>query len=107
MLLPGDDGFAQTALAIFVYAVLPTLHEVLGVALFGKTLGKRLVGIDVRRVDGSQVGWSKSLVRFVIPFAGFNLFIVGGLLVWLSILFDSGRWQGWHDQAASTVVTRK
>lgn len=102
-----DSVAADAVLAIVLYLLLPASYEVLCVAKLGRTLGKQLVGIQVCGDDGMPVRFSQSLVRFVIPLFGFGLAMIGGLLVWLSILFDSERSQGWHDKAASTIVVHK
>ena len=63
-------------------------------ALTGYTLGKRLLGLRVARLDGKPVGLVWGLVRTV-------LFLV----VIPPLIFD-GDLRGLHDQAANTVVIR-
>ena len=63
-------------------------------ALTGFTIGKRLLGIRVARVDGKPVGFLWALVRTVLL-----LFVVPALV------YD-GDSRGLHDKAANTIVIR-
>jgi uncharacterized RDD family membrane protein YckC len=63
-------------------------------ALTGYTVGKRLLGIRVARLDGQPVGLAWSLVRTVLLLA-----------VIPPLVFDSDL-RGLHDKAANTVVVR-
>ena len=91
-----------------VLAVITLLYEVTLIALKGATLGKMAVKIRVVRTDdGRAPGWGPSVIRWVIPQAGGLFCGIGQLLVYLSPLFDgTGRQQGWHDKAASTIVVK-
>lgn len=82
------------------------IYEVLTTGLSGATLGKRLVGIRVvHQSTGRNLGVGSALVRQIIPFVGFLVLVVGGLVVYLSPIFDSSkRMQGWHDKAAGDLV---
>jgi uncharacterized RDD family membrane protein YckC len=63
-------------------------------ALTGFTIGKRLVGIRVVRLDGKPVGLLWGLVRTVLF-----------LCVVPAVVYDSDR-RGLHDRAANTVVIK-
>lgn len=63
-------------------------------ALTGFTLGKRLLGIRVARIDGKPVGLLSSLVRTALL-----------LLVVPALVYDRDL-RGLHDKAARTVVLR-
>jgi uncharacterized RDD family membrane protein YckC len=63
-------------------------------ALTGFTLGKRLLGIRVARIDGKPVGLVMSLLRTVLL-----------LLVVPALVLDRDL-RGLHDKAARTVVIR-
>lgn len=89
-----------------VYLVVPS-------ALTGQTLGKRLRGIRVIRLDGSAPGLSASTVRYGLPVLVVAFLWVGlalgplaimvtllGVLMWLR----SPNQQGLHDRVAKTVV---
>jgi uncharacterized RDD family membrane protein YckC len=63
-------------------------------ALTGYTLGKRLLGIRVARVDGKPVGFGMGLLRTVLL-----------LLVVPPLVLDKDL-RGLHDRAARTIVIR-
>ncbi|GAA2095501.1 hypothetical protein GCM10009759_23800 [Kitasatospora saccharophila] len=92
-----------------VIAVFGLLYEWLLVGLAGATIGKMALGLRVvREHDGQHPGVGGGFIRFIIPMVGNLLCGVGTLLVYLSPFFDnSGKLQGWHDRAASTVVIKK
>jgi uncharacterized RDD family membrane protein YckC len=63
-------------------------------ALTGFTLGKRLLGIRVARLDGRPVGLVWALVRTLL------------LLAVVPPLITDRDLRGWHDRAANTIVIR-
>ena len=63
-------------------------------ALTGFTVGKRLLGIRVARLDGKPVGFGWSLVRTIL------------LLAVVPPLVNDSDLRGLHDRAANTVVVR-
>ena len=63
-------------------------------ALTGFTLGKRLLGMRVARLDGRPVGFLWALVRTLL------------LLAVLPALITDRDLRGWHDRAANTIVIR-
>ncbi|HEX4062920.1 MAG TPA: RDD family protein [Streptosporangiaceae bacterium] len=63
-------------------------------ALTGFTVGKRLLGIRVARLDGKPVGFWWALVRTVL------------LLTLIAPLVNDSDLRGLHDRAANTVVIR-
>jgi uncharacterized RDD family membrane protein YckC len=96
----------KVAIVLFVVSLL---YEWLMVGLLGATVGKLAVGVRVVKADtGQKPGLLSALIRFVIPYAGYIACGVGMLLVYLSPFWDkSGRRQGWHDKAASTMVLQR
>jgi uncharacterized RDD family membrane protein YckC len=66
-------------------------------AVWGQTLGKRLMGICVVGEDGSRAGWGAVLIRR-IPFIG-NFFPIDALFV-----FFTARRQRAFDKVAGTLV---
>jgi uncharacterized RDD family membrane protein YckC len=76
------------ALAIFA------AENFLLTALTGLTLGKRLTGIRVARLDGKPVGFGWALVRTVL------------LLAVIPPLVTDRDLRGLHDRAANTIVIR-
>jgi uncharacterized RDD family membrane protein YckC len=63
-------------------------------ALTGFTVGKRLLGIRVARLDGKPVGFGWALVRTLL------------LLTVIPPLVNDSDLRGLHDHAANTVVIR-
>ncbi len=92
----------QTALlltlccALVVYIGYYTILE----AMFGATIGKRLMRLRVTLTDGRPIGWKESIIRNVLRVVDMQLFgLVGLLFVW-----RTGRSQRIGDLAATTIV---
>ncbi len=83
-------AFHNQYLTIAVFAV----EVYLLTALTGFTVGKRLLGLRVVRLDGKPVGFLWSLVRTLLFLA-----------VIPPLVFDADQ-RGLHDKAADTVVIR-
>lgn len=96
-------------MVLIASALIGLLYLVPSTAITGRTLGMRLRGTRVVRVDGSPATWGSAFVRFLIPVAiTTSLFYsLPGLLLGLgSVLFwlwDPNR-QGLHDRLARTLV---
>lgn len=73
-----------------------------GVAVWSTTIGKRLLGLYVRRPDGSRVGWGRALARYWAPILSALLLGVGFLLV--ALRPDK---RALHDLLCDTVVVRR
>ena len=83
---------------LLVELYLPALaYGVLLVRFYSASAGKRFLGIQVVRSDGSRVGWGRAFVRELVKFS--PLFPVVVLMVGLRI--DK---RGLHDMLADTVV---
>jgi len=67
----------------------------------GQTVGKRLLGIRVIRLDGKPMGWWLALERF----GGYTAGLFTGMLGFAQIFWDRNR-QGIHDKITETVVIR-
>lgn len=68
----------------------------------GQTLGKRVMGIRVVKVnDERPLEGADVVVRYVGTYINTFVFMLG----WIWALFDS-RKQGWHDKLASTLVVK-
>jgi uncharacterized RDD family membrane protein YckC len=87
------------ALVLFVsYWGYPILCEVYG---RGQTLGKRIMGLEVRRANGLPVGWRESILRNLLLVADFlPMLYATGLL---SMLFDR-QFRRLGDIVAGTMV---
>ena len=95
----------QTALlltlcgALVVYIAYYTILE----AMFGATIGKRLMRLTVVLTDGRPIGWKESIIRNVLRIVDMQLFgLVGLLFVWAT-----GRSQRIGDLASSTIVVSR
>jgi uncharacterized RDD family membrane protein YckC len=99
------DGTTSTYLGIILGVLLLTgvLYEALPVAKWGRTLGKKALGIEVRDIEAHEPpGFGASLRRWLVySVPGLLLFGVIGVL-WC--LIDRPWRQCWHDKAAHTFV---
>jgi uncharacterized RDD family membrane protein YckC len=67
----------------------------------GQTPGKMLTRTRITLLDGSRIGWNRSLIRFI----GYLITAVFIFIPFLWIAFDTRR-QGIHDKMAGTYVIR-
>ncbi|MFE2538361.1 RDD family protein [Streptomyces sp. NPDC059371] len=86
-----------------VLLVLGVLYEVLPTVKWGRTLGKKLCGIEVRDIEGHEPPtFGRALARWLVLSVP-SLLVVGLVgVVWC--LFDKPWSQCWHDKAAHTFV---
>ncbi|KES07163.1 hypothetical protein BU52_11285 [Streptomyces toyocaensis] len=99
------DGTTSVHLGIVVAVLLlaGVLLEVLPTVKWGRTLGKRLLGLDVRDIEGHEApGFGAALRRWLV-YSVPGLLVVGVVGV-LWCLFDKPWRQCWHDKAAHTFV---
>jgi uncharacterized RDD family membrane protein YckC len=102
-----DRAATLTYIILGVATALWFAYEVPAVAATGQTLGKRLVGVRVVGVDGSPLGFGRSIQRWALP--GLPT-MLGGWLFPLQLadalwcLWDRPRQQCLHDKAAGTIV---
>jgi uncharacterized RDD family membrane protein YckC len=79
------------------------VYSILLWALFGGTLGQRMLGLHVvDAATGQNIGLGRSIGRYVG-------FVISGIALDIGFIwaaFDP-RKQGWHDKIASTFVVRK
>lgn len=73
--------------------------------LWAATLGKRVFGLRVLRVDGSPAGWRESAIRTVLRVLEVNPILIGGLPAVITILATDKN-QRLGDLLARTVVAR-
>jgi uncharacterized RDD family membrane protein YckC len=85
----GGDGASLAVLGMFV------LEQTLLVGLLGYSIGHRLAGIRVARLDGGSLGLVRALGRAVLV-----------ALVVPPLVMDRDA-RGLHDLAAGTVVVRR
>jgi uncharacterized RDD family membrane protein YckC len=100
---------------VVVRLLLTGLYVVPAIGVWGATLGQRIVGLRVVRLDtGGDPGWTRSLVRWAVvavpglvslvvpvvdPFVGF-----WGFAVYLAIFVDGDLHRGLHDRFSGLLV---
>ena len=100
--IPSDasDGVWLVALLVLPVAYFAGFHAFVG----GRTIGKAVFGIAVRRDDGRPVDLSRALVRALVQ-GVLWITVIGGIVDVLMPLAES-RNRALHDRAAGTVVVR-
>ncbi|MFH9431266.1 RDD family protein [Streptomyces sp. NPDC017615] len=99
------DGTTATSLgiALGVLLVFGVVYEVLPTARWGRTLGKRLCGIQVRDIEGHEPPSFGAALRRWLVYSLPGVLVIGVVGV-LWGLFDRPWRQCWHDKAAHTFV---
>ncbi|WP_030923063.1 RDD family protein [Streptomyces sp. NRRL B-24720] len=89
--------------ALAAFLVLGVLLEALPTAKWGRTLGKKLCGLEVRDIEShSAPGFGAALRRWLV-YGVLGILVIGVVnVVWC--LFDRPWRQCWHDKAAHTFV---
>jgi uncharacterized RDD family membrane protein YckC len=103
---------AQTVVAPIAFAAVFLVYDVVQLALWGRTVGKRLTGVRVVSADGRRLRPSQVLVRSAIsslPPAARPVHILNVLagIFWLAeigLMFEGVHRQALHDRAAGTLV---
>ncbi|MFF6951754.1 RDD family protein [Streptomyces iakyrus] len=99
------DGTTSIYLGIILAVLLlaGVLCEVLPTAKWGRTLGKKLMGLDVRDIEGHDSPDFGAALRRWLVYSVPGLLVVGIVgVAWC--LFDRPWRQCWHDKAAHTFV---
>ncbi|RMB81209.1 RDD family protein [Streptomyces shenzhenensis] len=101
-LLDGTTG-PYLAIVLAVFLLTGVLYEVLPTARWGRTLGKRLCGLEVRDIEAHEPpAFGVSLRRWLVHTVPGLLGI--GIVGFAWCLFDRPWHQCWHDKAAHTFV---
>ena len=106
------DSLVQKAQENSLWVTVATLvvtfiYVVPQIALNGRTLGKRMVGIQVRSIDGDGViGWRQSVLRWMIQGVGWAVCSLLLVLDLLWPLWDRPLRQAIHDKGAKTIVVK-
>ncbi|MGP4008795.1 RDD family protein [Streptomyces sp. 4N124] len=99
------DGTTSTYLGIVLAVLLlfGIAYEALPTHKWGRTLGKKLLGLDVRDIEGHEPPSFGAAVRRWLVYSVPGLLVVGVVgVMWC--LFDRPWHQCWHDKAAHTFV---
>ncbi|WP_328747823.1 RDD family protein [Streptomyces sp. NBC_00285] len=99
------DGTTSVYLGIVVAVLLVAgvLYEALPTAKWGRTLGKKLFGLDVRDIEGHEPPSFGGALRRWLVYSVPGLLGIGLVgVAWC--LFDRPWRQCWHDKAAHTFV---
>ncbi|MEU3185902.1 RDD family protein [Streptomyces sp. NPDC006923] len=99
------DGTTAGCLAGVLGAllVLGVLYEALPTAKWGRTLGKKLLGLEVRDIESHEAPAFGAALRRWLVYSVLGVLAVGVLNV-LWCLIDRPWRQCWHDKAARTFV---
>ncbi|WP_311137668.1 RDD family protein [Streptomyces sp. I6] len=101
-LIDGTTGF-HLGLSLITMLMLGTLYEALPTAKWGRTPGKKLMGLQVRDIESHEPpSFVAALLRWLVH--GLLGVLVVGVLNVLWCLFDRPWRQCWHDKAAHTFV---
>ncbi|MFI6859446.1 RDD family protein [Streptomyces sp. NPDC050421] len=99
-----DSTTASLAGAVLgVFLVLGILLEALPTAKWGRTLGKKLCGLDVRDIESHDAPGFGAAVRRWLVYGVLGVLVIGVVNV-LWCLIDRPWRQCWHDKAARTFV---
>jgi uncharacterized RDD family membrane protein YckC len=99
------DGTTSTYLGIVLAVLLlfGVVYEALPTAKWGRTLGKKLLGLEVRDIEAHEPPSFGAALRRWLVYSVPGLLVVGlAGVVWC--LFDRPWHQCWHDKAAGTFV---
>jgi uncharacterized RDD family membrane protein YckC len=94
-----DEAFLE--FLIVAWFVMAAAYFTLLHRSYGQTIGKSLLGLQVRSLHLGPVGFGRSLLRTVAYAASSSFFGLGFILVALT-----PRKRGWHDFLAGTCVVR-
>ncbi|MET8979165.1 RDD family protein [Streptomyces sp. NPDC004539] len=94
-------GYLGIVLAVLL--LFGVLYEALPTARWGRTLGKKLCGLEVRDIEGGEPPSFGAALRRWLVYSVPGLLVVGVVGV-LWCVFDKPWRQCWHDKAAHTFV---
>ncbi|MDN3293683.1 RDD family protein [Streptomyces ficellus] len=99
------DGTTSTyfGIALAALLVLGVLYEALPTAKWGRTLGKKLCGLQVRDIESHSPPPFGAALRRWLVYGVLGVLVVGVVNV-LWCLFDRPWRQCWHDKVAHTFV---
>ena len=101
--LPGPlSPVARGVILVTTYLAYFFVQE----GLWGATLGKRIFGLRVVRLDGGPAGWAASFWRTILRVLEVNPILLGAVPGGLAVTWSKRR-QRLGDMLAGTVVVRR
>ncbi|WP_030418437.1 RDD family protein [Streptomyces sp. NRRL F-5065] len=101
-LIDGTTG-PYLGIVLAVLLLFGVAYEVLPTAKWGRTLGKRLLGVEVRDIEAHEPPSFGAALRRWLVYSVPGLLVIGVVgVAWC--LFDRPWHQCWHDKAAHTFV---
>jgi uncharacterized RDD family membrane protein YckC len=96
-------GFKLEGVPMFLWLAIGIGYYIVLEAQSGATLGKRLIGLKVVKLEGGgPIDWQASITRNLLRLVdGFFFYLVGAIIVW-----SSDKKQRLGDKVAGTVVVR-
>lgn len=101
-LIDGTTG-VYLGIVLAVLLLFGVVYEALPTARWGRTLGKKLCGLEVRDIEGHEPPSFGAALRRWLVYSVPGVLVVGVVGV-LWCLFDRPWRQCWHDKAAHTFV---
>ena len=98
--LPGLGSALRWSIASVVYLLYFLVQE----GIWSKTLGKKVFGLVVHRLDGQQAGWRTAAIRTASRILEANPLLLGELPGAAAVVFSKKK-QRFGDMWAGTVVT--
>ena len=92
---------ADTTSGDGVQTLIMAIYAIVLWVVWGRTIGGRILGLRLVRVDGQPITYGTSIVRYLMLLVSTFALLLG--VIWVA--FD-GRKQGWMDKAAGTYVIR-
>lgn len=93
--MSGLQNYARNADGFVLGTIIFLTYYIAQEALFGKTLGKRIMGTKVVSTDGSKLSLGQVISRTLCRFIPFEAF---------TFLGNKGVPYGWHDKIPKTKV---
>jgi len=94
----GDEGSSSSQ---GLQTLILALYTIVLWVQWGRTIGGRILGLRLVRVDGEPITYGTAVVRYLMLIVSYIALLIG--VIWVG--FDK-RKQGWMDKAAGTYVIR-
>jgi uncharacterized RDD family membrane protein YckC len=102
----GGVSYNASGPGVALAYIIPLVYYIVLEATMGGTLGKRILGLRVVKLDGSPISWGESIIRNLLRIIdgipAFIPYLLGAILIW-----TSPTKQRLGDRVAKTVVVRR